>query len=386
VSLILDEHRHYLADHARTAAYRRALEETVKPGDIVLDLGCGTGVLGLLACQAGAGKVYSIDSGGVIELARKLAQANGYADRVTFIKGLSTRVELPERVDVVVADQIGFGGEFGLFEYFDDARERLLKPGGALIPARVDMHIAPVECAWMYDQIEFWNTERAGFDVRPAHSAAVNALYRLNLSPEQLLSAPAMSASVSLGTPTPARLSLKASCVVARAGTLHGIGGWFGAQLSHSVSISTSPLADNPIDRDQVFLPIERPVEVAEGDQVDITMHIMNSDHVVSWSVEVRARVETQSSLSRIVSKEKFSHSTWKGMLVAREDLHKTRPDFVPALKPRAAAWQTVLELCDGRRAIAEIERELYRRHPDLFRSQAEAAVLVAEAVGSYSI
>src|SRR5687767_9165425 len=99
VSLILDEHRRYLADGARTAAYRQAIEEAVRPGAVVLDLGCGTGVLGLLACQAGAGRVYAIDSGGVIELARKLAQANGYADRVTFVKGMSTRVELPERVD-----------------------------------------------------------------------------------------------------------------------------------------------------------------------------------------------------------------------------------------------------------------------------------------------
>jgi SAM-dependent methyltransferase len=384
VSLILDEHRHYLADHARTAAYRRALEEAVQPGAVVLDLGCGTGLLGLLACRAGAGKVYSIDNGGVIELARKLAEANGYADRVTFIKGMSTRVDLPERVDVVVADQIGFGGEFGLFDYFDDARERLLKPGGIMIPARVEMHIVPVECAWMYEQIDFWNNERAGFDVRPAHSSAVNALYRLKLDPEQLLSAPAMGASVCMCIRTPATLNLQASFVVTRAGTLHGIAGWFGAQLSPSAYISNSPLAENPIDRNQVFFPLDRPVEVDEGDQIEITMHILNADHVVTWSVEVLSA--EQCGRPQRASKGKFAHSTWKGMLVAREDLHKTRPDFVPTLKPRAAAWQTALELCDGQRSVAEIERELYRRHPDLFRSPAEAAVLVAEAVGSYSV
>jgi SAM-dependent methyltransferase len=385
VSLILDEHRHYLADHARTAAYRRALEETVKPGAVVLDLGCGTGVLGLLACQAGAGRVYAIDSGGVIELARKLAQANGYADRVTFIKGLSTRVELPERVDVVVADQIGFGGEFGLFDFFDDARERLLKPGGTLIPGRVDMYIAPVEAAWMYDQIDFWNSERAGFDLRPAHSSAVNALYRLKLDRDKLLSAPALGAAVSLYAPTPATLGMRTAFVVERAGTLHGIGGWFGAQLSHSVNISNSPLVAYPIDRDQVFLPIERPVEVAEGDQIEIALHILNAENVVTWSVEVLAATEANSSPARNI-RDKFSHSTWKGMLVAREDLHKTRPNFVPMLKPRAIAWQTALELCDGQRSVAEIERELYRRHPDLFRSPAEAAALVAEAIGSYAV
>jgi SAM-dependent methyltransferase len=382
VSLILDEHRRYLADGARTAAYRQAIEEAVRPGAVVLDLGCGTGVLGLLACQAGAGRVYAIDSGGVIELARKLAQANGYADRVTFVKGMSTRVELPERVDVVVADQIGFGGEFGLFDYFDDARERLLKPGGVLIPGRVDMYIAPVECAWMYDQIDFWNHERAGFDLLPAHSTAVNASYRLKLRPDQLLSAPAMGASVSLCAATPARLAMRAAFGVARVGTLHGIGGWFGAQLSHSACISNSPLAEQAIDREQVFFPLQRPVEVDEGDQIEIAMHILSADQVVTWSVEVQATGQGD----RRASKAKFTHSTWKGMLVAREDLHKTRPDFVPMLKPRAAAWKTALELCDGQRSVAEIERELYRRHTDLFRSPAEAAVLVAEAVSSYAV
>src|SRR5262245_14768649 len=99
VSLILDEHRHYLADQVRTAAFRQAIEEIVKPGDVVIDMGAGTGILGLLACQAGARRVYSIDSGGVIELARKLCHANGFGDRVIFVKGLSTRVELPEKVD-----------------------------------------------------------------------------------------------------------------------------------------------------------------------------------------------------------------------------------------------------------------------------------------------
>ena len=193
-----------------------------------------------------------------------------------------------------------------------------------------------------------------------------------------------MGASVCMCTRTPATLTLKASFAVARAGTLHGIGGWFGAQLSPSAYISNSPLAHNPVDRDQVFFPLDRPVEVAEGDQIEITIHILNADQVVTWSVEVLEAIAVQDN--RRASKGKFVHSTWKGMLVAREDLHKTRPDFVPTLKPRAIAWQTALELCDGRRSVAEIERELYSRHPDLFRSPAEAAALVAEAVGSYAV
>ncbi|PYM93211.1 MAG: SAM-dependent methyltransferase, partial [Candidatus Rokuibacteriota bacterium] len=130
MSLVLDEHRQYLADDTRVSAFRQAIEEVVGPGDVVLDLGAGTGILGLMACRAGAKRVYAVDEGPIIGLARDIAAANGLQDRITHIKGLSTRVELPERVDVVLADQIGrFGLESGILEYFADARARFLKPG-----------------------------------------------------------------------------------------------------------------------------------------------------------------------------------------------------------------------------------------------------------------
>ena len=96
LSLIVDEHRHYLEDQVRLTAFRGAIQETVMPGAVVVDLGSGTGILGLLACQAGATRVYSIEESSLIELARDICQANGFADRIRFIKGLSTRVSLPE--------------------------------------------------------------------------------------------------------------------------------------------------------------------------------------------------------------------------------------------------------------------------------------------------
>jgi tRNA G37 N-methylase Trm5 len=96
-----------LNDRARVAAYQRAIDATVKPGDVVLDVGAGTGVMGLLACRAGAARVYAIEGGGMVEIARKIARANGFADRIVCVHGNSTQVELPERVDVAIADQTG---------------------------------------------------------------------------------------------------------------------------------------------------------------------------------------------------------------------------------------------------------------------------------------
>jgi predicted RNA methylase len=105
MSLKFDEHRQYLEDTHRLDAFRRAIDATVRPGDVVIDLGCGTGILGLMACRAGASRVYAIDDGGMIDIARHVAVANGYGDRVVHIQGNSMRVTLPEQAHVIVSDQ-----------------------------------------------------------------------------------------------------------------------------------------------------------------------------------------------------------------------------------------------------------------------------------------
>src|SRR5262245_2389511 len=93
-------------DEVRTGAYRDALRKVVRPGDVVLDIGTGSGVLALLACQAGAGRVYAVESSPILSVARELAEANGLGDRVVFVSGDARRLELPERVDVIVAELI----------------------------------------------------------------------------------------------------------------------------------------------------------------------------------------------------------------------------------------------------------------------------------------
>ncbi len=382
LSLIVDEHRQYLSDMERISAFRESIKEVVKPGHVVLDLGTGTGVLGLFACRAGASLVYSIEEGGMIELARSVCGANGFQDRVTFIKGLSLHLDLPEKVDVVIADQIGrFGFDAGMLEYFSDARERFLKPDGVMIPSRVNLCVAPVECPEIWNQVEFWNTNPAGFDFRPARSWAANTGYPVKYCAEQLLGEPAVGTSIDLGTVSSAPLNLETSIMTTRAGTLHGIGGWFSAQLSPNVTMSNSPLSAQRINRMNVFLPIDQPVAVAEGDHVHIKMHIMPTDLVVTWKVEVWG--QNQEALA--ASKGLFTHSTWKGMLICKEDLEHTRPDFVPKLTRRGEARLSVLKLCNGERRLSEIEEELYRCYPELFRSRGEAAVFVAEVVRYYS-
>src|SRR5688500_3295049 len=124
-----------IADRGRTDAYAAALRRAITPTSVVLDLGAGAGIMTLLACQAGAKKVYAVEPDGIVEVARAVVAVNGYADRVELIQAVSTDITLPEAVDVIVADIHGALPFFcasptALF----DAKRRFLKPGGAMVP------------------------------------------------------------------------------------------------------------------------------------------------------------------------------------------------------------------------------------------------------------
>lgn len=386
MSLEVDEHREYLSDHHRLSAFRSAIEEVVKPDHVVLDLGCGTGILGLLACRAGAKRVYAIDEGGMIELARAICGANGFQNRVQFIKDLSSHAELPERVDVVLADQIGqFGFEAGLFEYFGDARRRFLKPDGVTIPRHLDLYVCPIEFESMWTHVDFWSSAPAGFDFRPARSLAANTGYPVKFAPEHLLGVPEVVWSLDPSSYDGRPLSLRAQLHVTRPGTLHGIGGWFVAQLSPHVTMSNSPLVAQRINRRNVFFPLDRPIAVQKDDLVFVSMYILPTQVVVSWNVEVWRTDPHDPTHSKKTKLAQFSHSTLNGMLISREDLQRTKPTSVPTLNPWGRARLTVLTLCDGQRPLADIEQEVLRRHPNLFPSLSEAATFVAEVVTRYA-
>lgn len=372
MSLVVDTHRQYLSDRVRLDAFRRAIDDVVRPGDVVLDLGSGTSVLGLFASAAGAAHVHSVDSSGIIEVARAIAAANGFGDRITFHHLHSADVELPGPVDVIVSDLIGrFAIDGGLVEDVAQARDRWLAPNGTIIPSAVTLEVAPVEHPEGAANIDFWSARPAGFDMTPARAWAANTGYPTHFSAAALLGSPLTAAHLDMRTITPATFAIDVTLTVNRRGTLHGIGGWFRAQLSPSTTLSNAPLAQPRLNRRDVFFPIDRPMTVAPGDEVRVRMRVVPAETIVRWTVDVNGCT--------------FRHSTFNGMLVAREDLARMHPQFVPELTPRGHARLSVLELCDGVTPLAEIEREVFRRHPDLFTSAADAGAFVAEVVTRYA-
>lgn len=375
MSLIVDAHRQYLSDQVRLDAHAAAIPLVVRRGDVVLDVGTGTGILALMACHAGAARVYAVEAEGTIELARAVAAANEVSDRVVFLHGHSTQISIPEPVDVLLADLSGhMGFEAGLFQTYEHARQ-WLAPGARTVPEQITIVAAPVEHEDGHRDALFWSRPVAGFRLDPVLRWSLNTGYPVTFEARQLLSCGRVSATFP-AVGAPALLRIAGEVAIERSGTVHGIAGWFAAGMAAGVSMTNDPTAAVRLDRRNVFLPVERPVQVEPGDRVTIGLRIRPADMLVSWSVEIASRAG--------VSRER--HSTLEGMLLTREDVRAHDPESRPRINDRGRARATVLALCDGVRSLADIEREVRDRHAELFATVADAQVFVAEVVTRYGV
>src|SRR3712207_3655914 len=91
-----------IADNVRMDAYMNALRHVVNTDSVVLDIGTGTGIFAMLACQFGARRVYAIEPSDVIHVAREIAIANGYAERIVYIQDFLSQVTMPEQANIIV--------------------------------------------------------------------------------------------------------------------------------------------------------------------------------------------------------------------------------------------------------------------------------------------
>lgn len=154
-----------LDDRVRTESFLRAIREIVRPSDVVVDIGTGTGVLAIAAAKAGARHVYAIEATAMADVARRLVEANGLSDRVTVLRGWSTQLELPERATVLVAEIIGSDPfDEDVLSVMRDATRRLVTADARLIPSRLVLSTVLVdvpEAVWnaetyTSDAVERW--------------------------------------------------------------------------------------------------------------------------------------------------------------------------------------------------------------------------------------
>ncbi len=99
-----------LIDEDRTNFFKKAIINTVKSGDVVVDMGTGSGVLAMLAAEAGASKVYAIEiDENNTKILEKVFDLNGHGDKIKLIRGDVTEIAIPEPVDVIIGEMIATG-------------------------------------------------------------------------------------------------------------------------------------------------------------------------------------------------------------------------------------------------------------------------------------
>lgn len=144
----VEVHRRMLADEPRITAYREALNALVRPDDVVIDAGSGSGVLAVLAALAGARKVYAIERTDFGEVIKQVAKDSGVADRVEVVRADFGKVVLPEKARLIVTETFGhFALSEGMMPDLAACAARNLAPDGLVIPHATTLYLAPVASA-----------------------------------------------------------------------------------------------------------------------------------------------------------------------------------------------------------------------------------------------
>jgi hypothetical protein len=288
-------HVDMLNDRTRTASWIAAIREVVRPGDIVVDIGTGTGVLAVAAAQAGAEHVYAIEASRIATAARRVFDASGLGDRITLIEGESPNVSLPVRAQVMVAELIGLDPlAERILETTRDACTRLLNPQPRLIPSAIEVFAVPVELpAALTDDWRFTAANAArwrewyGIDFSSLTSMSEHSLVALTARPRQVhdwkaLSEPVCTFSQDLAGIRDTSFSTERSLTVTRAGRADAVAIFFRVALSPNLSLSTDPreLRDDNHWNHRVWL-LPAPLDVQPGERLVLTFRQRTTEPAV---------------------------------------------------------------------------------------------------------
>jgi type I protein arginine methyltransferase len=371
-----------IADQVRRDAYASALRRVLRPGGVCLDLGTGTGFFAVLACRLGARKVIAIDPNDAIHVARQVAAANGCAERITFIQDLSTRVQLTERADVIVSDLRGILPMMGHhFPNLIDARNRLLAPGGSLIPQSDTLWAVPVEAAAEYARVvPVAEGLVHGINMEPTRPWIVNWWGKAQRKPEHLLATPRQWASLDYAHLEGMNVRGEAAWTVERGGTGHGLLLWFDTSLAEGVGFSNAPGQPELIYGNS-FFPWPRPVPLASGDRVEVALmaDLVGEDYIWRWNTRVLDPARPDSP------KASFAQSTFHGTPLAVARLRKRAASHVPELDEGGQIDRFILGLMDGKASLGDLARRVQERFPARFPRWEDALTAVGDLAEKYS-
>ncbi len=373
------EYGKMIADRARTDAYAQALRETVRPGAVIVDIGCGSGILSLLACQCGARRVYAIEAADVIEVARTLAKANGYGDRIVFFADRSTRVSLPERADVIVSDLRGSVPLWGdHIPAVIDARVRFLASGGRQIPQCDTLWVSMVEAADLYEELlRPWEGGH-GVNFEPAKRMALNYFSKGRVTSAQLAEEPKCWAILDYTRVESPNAQGQASWTIRQARTVHGWLMWFDAELTDSIRFSNAPSEPTTVYA-RAFMPWPQPMALADGDRVSVAIEARMSGENYLW------RWETHVLDHAGLRKARFEQCNLSGEALSPGELRRSAGESVPVLGEAGRVDRFILSQMDGKTSQGEIAHRVVAAFSAQFSRWEDALTRVGELSQNYS-
>ncbi|XP_044126364.1 protein arginine N-methyltransferase 3 [Bufo gargarizans] len=271
-------HEEMLKDAVRTESYRNFTLQNpdLFKDKVVLDVGCGTGILSMFAAKAGAKKVYGVDQSEIIYQAMDIIRLNKLEDRISLIKGRIEEIDLPvEKVDIIISEWMGY---FLLFESMLDsviyAKDKYLNAGGAVYPERCNISIVALYDAEKHTgKLAFWD-DVYGFNMSCMKKAVLPEAIVEVVNPDTIISEPVIIKDINCLTAAVKDLDFCSdfSLPITRDGACTAIAGYFDMFFKKDchtpVTFSTSPTCTRTHWKQTVFL-LEKPLAVNAGETLD---------------------------------------------------------------------------------------------------------------------
>jgi protein arginine N-methyltransferase 1 len=363
-------------DRVRMDAFSAAITAAIRPGDVVFDVGAGTGIFSFLACLRGARHVYAVDTNPHVREGIECARRNGFDNRITFIRGDALSVRLDEKVDVILGDIRGRLPGFDLaVDLYRDLSAKHLRPGGRVIPQRDTILVAPISADEIYDNEvrRPWADNPYGLDLTASLPSIVNSAvpYSLPRGTEMLGPKPWVTLDYAGGV----RIEPEKWLAFPACGrtNVHFLALWFDTVLFDDIGYTNAPnAAVRPLVYNQMLLPLAEPVALDAGDVLEVALRAdpAAGDFLFTYAIRVgRAGVEGYVLERR--------QSTFDSLPI--HDLRRRSASYVPRLGERARLLEAAIGLMDGDRALREISDLLQRQFPELLPKPGQALEFVAD-------
>jgi protein arginine N-methyltransferase 1 len=299
----LHEHEKMIADSVRVTSYHNAIKRHIKPGDVVLDLGTGTGILSFFAAQQKPRKIYAIDHSDFIEVAQRIAAYNNI-DNIQFVR-INSRDFVPEeKIDVILHEQIGDDlFNENMVENLLDLKRRVLKETGHIVPGRFELFLEPVsikkdfkvpflwenrvdgvDFGFLRQESEFARFKRAGYDLKWLEPGTLN--YFL-CKPKAILAFDLNEVKAQSDIPQ----SIEASKTVVHSGEMDGLCFYFRVIFDEDMKFDTSPLNTKTHWGNHLFRIESSHFEI--GSQISFKLTMEDILDIRTWSVSINQEVSS---------------------------------------------------------------------------------------------